>query len=110
MTPYLNIAAIAMSMTTLFGLLFHDMHIDKATYLAIGIPVVSASVAGTAAADAALKQGHSHVHVHETKAPQRHSVRTMPTMQTPRDEHRKNTGKKVQLHFGADNGILWPSV
>ena len=109
MTPYVNIAAILMSTTTLFGLLFHDMHLDRAASVALGLPAVATTVAGTAAADALLKKAHAHTHVHTIEAPQRHSVRVMPNMQTPRDEHRKGTGKKVQLHFGADNGIIWPS-
>ncbi|UTX51349.1 hypothetical protein KI440_00035 [Candidatus Saccharibacteria bacterium TM7i] len=110
MTPLLNITAVLMSTTTLFGILFHDMHLDRATQLALGIPVIATSIAGTAAADALLKKGHAHTHVHTVEAPKRHSVRVMPNMQAPRDDHRKNTSKKVQLHFGADNGIIWPST
>ena len=110
MTPLVNITAILMSSTTLFGLLFHDMHLDRAAGVALGIPVVATTIAGTAAADALLKKAHAHTHVHSIEAPQRHAVRNMPNMQAPREEQRKGTAKKVHLHFGADNGIIWPST
>lgn len=108
MTHFFSIGALVMSTTTLFGLLFHDMHLDKATSIALGVPTIA--VAGTVAADALLKKSNPHVHVHSTEAPRKHSIRSMPTLQNPRDENRKQTPRRAHLHFGADNGIIWPSV
>lgn len=110
MTPLLNVTAFFMSTTTLFGILFHDMHLDRAASVALGLPAVSVVAAGTVAAEALLKKGHAHTHVHSVEAPKRHSVRAMPNMQPPRDEDKKTTVKKVSLHFGADNGVIWPSA
>ncbi len=105
MTPFTNIAAILMSSTTLVGILFHDMHIDKAASLALSLPTAAVV---TGVASEAIKKGHAHTHVNTIEAPKRASVRNID-MQRPRDDHRKNTVKKVQHHFGADNGIIWPS-
>lgn len=107
MTPLANITAVLMSSATLLGVLLHDMHIDKAASIAIGLPIVATTVAGSAAAEA-LKKGHSHTHVNHIEAPKRATVRNVD-MQRPRDDHRKNTVKKIHFHFGADNGIIWPS-
>lgn len=106
LTSLLNVATFLLSSTALVGILFHDMRIDKAAALATGIypPTSEATVSHSS-----LRGGHAHTHVHSVEAPQRHSVRPNTDMQRPRDEHRKNGSKKVQLHFGADNGIIWPS-
>lgn len=105
-----NLAVFFMSITTLFGILFHDMHLDRAASVALGLPTIATTIAGTVAADALLKKAHAHTHVHNVEAPKRHSVRSMPNMHPPRDEQKKSTIKKVSFHFGADNGIIWPST
>lgn len=110
MTPLINVTAVLLSFTTLFGILFHDMHLDRAASVALGLPVLATTLAGTAAADQLLKKGHAHTHVHTVETPKRHSVRVTPNMQPPRDDHRRDVAKKAQTHFGADNGIIWPSV
>ncbi len=110
MTLTRHFVPIIMSSATLLGLLFHDMHLDRAATVALGIPVIATTIAGTAAADAMLKKSNPHTHVHSVEAPKRTSVRVMPNLQPPRDEDKKTTVKKVTLHFGADNGIIWPSA
>lgn len=95
----------------LIGIIFHDMHLDRAASMAIGTPLAAAT--GIVAAEAALKKAHPHVHVDHVEAPRRHTVRTTPNGQPARDELREYTSKsnkKVILHFGADNGVIWPSV
>lgn len=108
MNQMTNYFAAFMGSTALIGVLFHDMHLDRAASMALGAPIVV--TAGAAAAEVALKKAHPHVHVDHVEAPKRHSIRTTPNGQPGRDDHKKPIGKRAHLHFGADNGVIWPSV
>ena len=87
---------------TTFGILMHDMHIDKATTAAIALP---AYVAASGALEKALTPNY-HVHVERAD-----SLSTLPKLQQPRDDGRRYVqNKKLQLSGGGEAVSLWPST
>ena len=103
MTPLLNISAVLLSMTTMLGILFHDMSIDKAASVALKLPSAAATNTNGTPAEGALKKGHAHTHVHTIEAPQR----TAANIKTP---DRKVSIKKTRHQNGSGKGIVWPST
>lgn len=99
-TPLLGAAMALLSSTALVGVLFHDMRLDKAVTTAIGIEPVGEQIN-----DGVLRRGHAHTHVHGVDAPVRQSVRANKDAQL----NQRLGARRVHFHFGADNGIIWPS-
>lgn len=111
---------VIVTMLTTAGILMHDMHIDKATTVAIAVPVIAAS---TAAASTATATGgeyekvitqNFHTHVERYEAPKLSSSyrSSLPNMQPPRDDDRKYIqNKKLMFVGGGDTTTsLWPSI
>jgi len=101
------VPVIFTTLFTLFGLLMHDMHIDKATMAAVAVPVVAVSTA--AALEKAITPSY---HTHVESASFGPSFRSsMPKMQPPRnDGNRYIQNKKLLFMGGGDTVGIWPSV
>lgn len=100
---------ILLTLVTAFGVLVHDMHVDRATTVAIAMPVLMASAAGM---DKFIG-GDAHTHVERASPGRAFSgfKSGLPKTQPPRDDERKYaTNKKASLGFGSDQGYAWPSV
>jgi len=104
-----NPLIVALTFATTFGVLVHDMKIDRATTVALALP---AAIISYAAVDAGLKTGdNSHIHV-ERFSVTKHlsSLRSpLPRLQ-PRDDDLRNLSNKKVYIDGSDAVSLWPSV
>ncbi len=102
-------APILFTLFTAAGVLMHDMHLDKATAVAITLPAV---VASTAAIDNMFASMH-HTHVERASIPRVSAAyrSSLPTVRPPRDDERHHVqDKKLQYTSGGDAVSLWPSV
>jgi len=97
-------SSIVVVFITTFGVLMHDMHLDKAATAAVALP---AFIASTGALEKAMTP-HYHTHVERASIPRLSS--SLPKVRPPRDDGRKYVqNKKVMLACG-DAVSLWPSV
>lgn len=105
----INLAPIVLVFTMTVGVLFHDMHIDKATAVAFALPAALA----TYGAAHLLGGGGEHVHVERASFANQGSVfhSGLPKI-TPRDNSDRYSQAKKDPMSGGDgnNGQLWPSV
>jgi len=102
----INLFPVILSLSTVAGVLVHDMHVDRAATLAIVLPTLAA----TALTADQFIGGHAHVHV-ERAEPGQTFRSGLPKTQPPRDDERKYvSNKKAHLGFGYDQGYVWPSV
>ncbi len=102
-------APVLMTLATLAGILVHEMHIDRATTVAVALP---AMLATAGAADFLLKS-NQHTHVERVTFAKNHlAQRTpLPKAQPPRDDDKKYAQVKKLAYSGGDaQGSLWPSV
>lgn len=109
MLPFVNPAPIILTFATLFGVLVHDVHLDKAAALAL--PVVAISYASSDAVDKYLN-GQAHTHVERPSLPRSFTTfrSSLPNIQPPRDDDRRYIqNKKAHLGFGDNQGYAWPS-
>ncbi len=109
MLPFINPTPILITLVTVFGILMHDMHIDKATTAALTIP--STSAASTETVEKVISPSY-HTHVERTSLPRAGAFRTtLPNVQPPRDDDRRYIqNKKLCFAGGTDTAPLWPSV
>jgi len=105
MLPLLiNPAPLIFTIATTFGVLVHDMQIDKATTVALSAP---AALMSFAAIDSVIKSSE-HTHVERASLPG--SLRTTIARMQPRDDDRRYIQSK-KISLGTTNGAyLWPSV
>lgn len=98
-------------MTTL-GILSHEMHIDRATTIAVA-PSSIASSSGAAAYEKVITQNY-HTHVERASLPKINTSgfrSTLPNIQPPRDDDRRYVQNKKLLYMGGGDAMsLWPSV
>lgn len=106
MNPLINPLPFIFTIATTFGVLVHDMQIDRAALAAV-VPI---SFASFAAVDALSKSGQ-HVHVERTHGPNSMaSLRVAVPRVQPRDDDRRYIQTK-KLYLGASDTVtLWPSV
>ncbi len=106
MYPIINFAPIVFSLVTSVGILVHDMHIDRATTVALALPVLAATTA------AVHISSSDHTHVERASLPRNMTPlrSTLPKMQPPRDDHRQYILNKKVFLSGGDQNYLWPSV
>ena len=100
---------ILVTLVTAFGVLVHDLHVDRATTVAIALPVLMASAAGMDK----LIGGDAHVHVERASPGRPFSAfkSSLPNTQPPRDDEKKYaSNKRASLGFGSDQGYVWPSA
>lgn len=100
---------VVLTLLTLVGILMHDMHIDKATAVAISLP---AAVSSTGALEKVINPSY-HTHVERVSLPRYTSSfrSSLPNMQPVRDDDRRYIqNKKLMYMGGGDTVSLWPSV
>jgi hypothetical protein len=106
MQKTLNIATILFTLAVTIGVLFHDMHIDKATTVALTVPAALASYG-----IAHMIGGSEHTHVERVSFAHQSSIyhSSLPKV-TPRDKNNMYIKVKQSLANSGDSPILWPSV
>jgi len=128
MLPLLNPAPLVLIATMTMGILMHDMHIDKATTLAVmpaaATRAASAQKSGeklspekisasTATVERVIVPNY-HTHVERASLPRvATSVfrSSLPKIQQTRDDDRRYIqNKKLLLSGGGDAVSIWPSV
>lgn len=100
---------ILFTFATVFGVLVHDMHIDRAATAAVALP---AALATAATADFLLKS-NQHTHVDRISLGKNTSAQRapLPKAQPPRDDDKRYVQQKKLAYSGGDtSGSLWPSV
>ncbi len=108
MLPILNPTPYLFTFAVMFGVLVHDMNIDKATKVAFAPP---AALASTAAANVAEPIVSRTEHTHVERASIGAYSSTMPKTQPPRDDDRRYIQNKKQSTGGTtDPTLIWPSV
>lgn len=94
----------------MFGVLVHDMNIDKAARAAV-VPLsayAAASASGMALDQFLSKSDHTHV---ERASVATHYNSTLPKVHPPRDDDRRYQQQKRQNGLGTDDRTsIWPSV
>ena len=106
MLNFIKPLPIVISLITTAGILMHEMHVDRATTLAV-VPMAALVSAG--AMDKVISQNY-HTHV-ERVSISRSFRSSMPNIQPPRDDERKYIqNKKLLFVGGSDTTSLWPSV
>lgn len=104
MSSFIKTTSIAIVAITAVGILSHDMHIDRATTVALSLTAVTA---GASAYEKVISQNY-HTHVERASIPR---LSTLPGTQPPRDDDRKYIqNKKLLFIGGGDTTSLWPSV
>lgn len=108
-------SAIVLTIVTATGILLHDMHIDKATTVAVSLPV-TAVMTTVGAASAYEKYISQNFHTHVERVTLSHYAgafqsSTLPNIHPPRDDNYKYIqNKKLLLTGGSDATPLWPSI
>lgn len=109
----INVLSIVLVFATAFGIVMHDMHVDKAAAYAIA-PAVNTS--GANSEDVRLERVISqnyHTHVERASVPRVSTTfrSTLPKSKPPRDDARRYVQtKKLNFLGGSDSLSLWPSV
>lgn len=98
---------IIMAITTV-GILSHEMHIDRATTVAVALPAAAAAAGVVGASEKIISQNY-HTHVERASIPKFSS--SLPNVQPPRDDDRRYVqSKKLLFLGGGDTASLWPSI
>ncbi len=98
------------------GILLHDMHIDKATSMAVTVPAYTTAVASSEKVIMTEKVivPTYHTHVERVSLPRLTTQAfrsTLPSIQQPREDDRRYVqNRKLLLSGGGDAMSLWPSV
>jgi len=108
-TPYINTSIFILTLSTAFGVLVHDTHLDRMAAVAVGVP---AAVATYAAADQFLKKtDHTHVDRSGFTKQALVSHSKQPRVQPREDNYRYVQSKKSAWNGdGGSTSDLWPSV
>lgn len=101
-----NPLTLSIIFATSLGILAHDTQVDKATIIAMAVPV---SLTVFAAADSF--KSNEHVHVEKVSVMNQGSTFrvSVPKIQPRDDDHRYVQSKKESL-LGGDTTSLWPSI
>lgn len=107
MQNFTKFTSIAIALSTTFGILMHDIHLDKAA------AVVSrpAYLATTGALESSLSpQYHTHVERASLPRPSTHRS-SLPNVTPPREGDRRHVNaKKVVFSTGGETASYWPSI
>lgn len=101
---------IIITLMTTAGILMHEMHIDRASTVAVTAAVAGAA---TVAASESNITHNYHTHVERASMPRINGAfrSSLPNIQPPRDDDRRYVqSKKLLLVGGGDTATLWPSV
>jgi hypothetical protein len=104
----INPLSILLTITTSFGVLIHDTHMDRATTAALALPIAFA-VYG---ASEAIKMSDPHVHTERVNvANTLQQLRSnQPKLQTRDDKDRMYVSVKKYMSGGMGSEYHWPSV
>lgn len=107
MSPFANIAPVAVVLATTFGLLLHDTNLDKAATVAVAAP---AYIATAGMLEKAMNPNfHTHVERAETPAAGRSFRSSLPKAQPPRVDGKKYIqNKKTNADGGGDRNPSGP--
>jgi hypothetical protein len=106
MQKTISLAPIVFTVAVTAGILFHDMHIDKAATVAFALPAVLATYGA-----AHLVSGSEHIHVERASFSNQSVFHSgLPKVTNRDNEHRYIQAKKASVSGGNDNNQLWPSV
>ena len=108
MLKFIKPTPIIVTVFTLVGILMHDMHIDKATAVAIATPATV-----TAGASEKVISPNYHTHVERVSIPRFTTAfrSSLPNIQPARDDDRRYVqNKKLMYMGGGDTLTLWPSI
>ena len=102
-----NLLSLSLVATTTFGVLMHDMRIDKATVVAFAAP---AALAAIALADISSKS-NEHVHVEKASSSSHlgYAQSNVPKV-PPREDARRYTQEKKNAFINGETTTLWPST
>jgi hypothetical protein len=112
MLNFIKPLPVIITLMTTTGILMHDMHIDKATTVAMSLPSTMASTGTSAGYEKIISQNY-HTHVERASIPRVHTSfrSSLPNIQPPRDDDRRYIqNKKLLFMGGGDAQSLWPSV
>lgn len=109
MFSFISPIPIIVTFVTGFGVLVHDMHIDRMTTVAVGLPAIVASY-GVASG---MIKSSDHTHVERVSFQKNLTLATsstLPKIQPREDARRYIQNKKVYLSGGGEHAYIWPSV
>ncbi len=106
----INLSPLIFTLATAFGVVVHDMHIDRAAAAVVALPAIVASYGAYDAIDSLLKASN-HTQIERAVFPKQLTAlsSSIPRVQ-PRDDDRRYIQNKKLYASGADNGYMWPSV
>ena len=116
MLPFINPTPVLITALTIFGVFFHDTHVDKAAALAVAAPaaiVAAAVITSTTSPSEVLAKANEHIHVERPLVTQHITSLegTSPKTQPPRDDDKKHLQqKRISYSGGNSQNSLWPSV
>lgn len=102
MLSFIKPSPILIIIVTTFGILMHDMHLDKAATAALATPSYTAT---NGSLEKTLTPSY-HVHVERADA----GPSSLPKFQQPREDTRRYVQNKKVQFIGGDTVSLWPSV
>ena len=109
MLPFLNPAPLIFIFGTLFGVLVHDMHIDRAARVALTPPSAMTSASASSLLESMINRTE-HTHVERTSVSNSFNS-SLPKVQPPRDDVRRYIQtKKLYQSGGDDHSYVWPST
>lgn len=104
----INTILSSLALATAFGVILHDTQLDRATAVAIAVPVAAL---GYAAADASIKAGDAHVHVERVSLAKISGLRTTLPRLNPREDDRHARKQNKIAFLGAGSAeTVWPSI
>jgi len=104
---FINPTTLIFTLATTFGVLVHDMQIDKATTVALAAPAAFISYA---AIDSVTKS-NDHIHVERASIPRHlNTLRSATPRVQPRDDDRRYIQSKKLAFTSGSNGYAWPSI
>lgn len=103
----INPLPLIFTIATGFGVVVHDMQIDRATTVALALP---SALATFAVVDSLSKSGE-HVHVERATTANHLAAlqAAVPRMQ-PRDDDRRYVQAKKVYFGGGERSYIWPSI
>ena len=107
-----SLFSIVLVFATTFGIVMHDMHIDKATVYAVSPLLNTTNTSDELKLDKEISHVY-HTHVEKASAPRATSVfhSTLPKIKQSRnDSKRYNDVKKLDFIGGGNAVSLWPSI
>jgi hypothetical protein len=107
-----KLAPLTITLLTTLGIFSHEMHIDRATTVAVALPAIVAA-AGTVGMAETVISHNFHTHVERASLPKVNSdsARTpLPNVKPSRDDDKYIQSKKLMLIGGGSTAGLWPSV